>query len=156
MAALKVTRSIEIARPPDVVRAQFGDVAHHAATGVHRGVTFEVIDEDDRRCTYRQVSSVGPLRLTQQLELDRTDDGPLVNRITGGQFTGGTITFTVTPTAADRSSVDAELVAPLPALLRPLAPLLRARVGRQLAAALIEDRTDLETGRFEADAGYSD
>jgi len=148
VAVLEVTRSIEIERSAEVVRRQFGDVAHHAATGLHRGVTFELIDDGDSLCRYRQHTKVGPLTLTQELELDRTESGPLVNRVVAGEFAGGSITFSVTQLLAQTSMVDAQLVAPVSGIPRLVAPVLRAQVGRQLAAALLEDKADLEVGHY--------
>jgi hypothetical protein len=143
-----VVRSVTIDRDAEVVRRQFGDVAHHAATGVHRGVVFEVIGDDGVHCRYRQTSSIGPLKLRQEMELDRTETGPLVNRIVSGQFTGGSISFDVAPQGADQSVVEARLAAPLTGVMRLVAPMLRAQVGRQLAAALVEDKSDLEEGAY--------
>jgi hypothetical protein len=149
VASLDVTRSVEIQRDADVVRRQFGDVRHHAASGVHKGVVFEVIADDGARCRYRQVSTVGPLKLRQELELDRTVEGPLVNRIVAGKFTGGAITFEVEPRGAGRSAVEARLRAPISGVMRVAAPILRAQVGKQLAAALAEDKADLERGTYD-------
>ena len=143
-----MVRSVEIERDARVVRQQFADVAHHAANGVHRGVTFEVLDDDGSRCRYRQVSRVGPLAFRQELTLEHAGDGPLVNRIIAEQFTGGAITFVVQPLGPGRSVVEARLVAPLAGVMRGAAPLLRTRVGKQLAAALAEDKDDLERGDY--------
>lgn len=141
---------MEIERDAEVVRRQFGDVAHHAATGVHRGVEFEVIEDDGATCRYRQASTVGPITLRQEFELDRTPDGPLVNRIVAGPFTGGVITFQVRPRGEDGSVVEARLTAPIPGAMRIAAPILRAQVGRQLASALVEDKADLEGGGYDS------
>lgn len=143
-----MTRSVEIERHASVVRRQFGDVAHHAERGIHRGVVFDVIADDGARCRYRQVSTVGPVKLRQEFELDRTDEGPLVNKIVAGQFTGGAITFDVEPCGEGRSTVEARLTVPISGALRLVAPILRARVGKQLAAALVEDKADLEGGTY--------
>jgi hypothetical protein len=149
VASLDVTRSVEIERDAEVVRRQFGDVRHHAATGVHQGVVFEVIEDDGARCRYRQVSTVGPIKLRQELEFDRAAAGPLVNRIVAGQFTGGAITFEVEPRSEGRSAVEARLSAPISGVMRLVAPILRAQVGKQLAAALVEDKADLEGGAYD-------
>lgn len=155
MTVIDVVQSIEIDRDAEVVRRQFGDVAHHASTGLHRGVVFEVIEDDGDRCRYRQISTVGPLKLRQEIELDRSETGPLINRIVAGQFTGGTITFAVEPSGAGRSIVEANLRAPGSGVLRILAPILRAQVGKQLAAALAEDKADLEGGGYPDPPGSS-
>lgn len=148
METLEVVRSVEIDRDAEVVRRQFGDVGHHAATTVHRNVVFEVIEDNGARCRYRQISRVGPLTLRQEMELDRTESGPSINRIVSGQFTGGSIAFYVAPRDAGRSVVEARLTAPLSGLKRLAAPILRAQVGKQLEAALVEDRADLEEGAY--------
>jgi hypothetical protein len=148
MAILDVTRSVEIDCDIEVVRRQFGDVAHHAATGVHAGVVFEVIEDQGDRCRYRQVSAIGPAKIAQELELDRVADGPLVNRIVAGQFTGGSITFEIATRDEGGSTVEARLSAPISGVMRIAAPILRAQVGKQLAKALAEDKADLEDGAY--------
>jgi hypothetical protein len=148
MGTIDVKRSVSIAASADTVRRQFSDVAHHAATDVHHGVRFEVLDEDGSRCRYRQVTRVGPLRLVQELELDRLDDGPLVNTVRRGQFEGGTITFDVRPDGVDHAIVVARLRAEVNGIRALVAPLLRRSVGRAFDRALAEDRIDLESGAY--------
>ncbi len=144
----EIQTSITIDAPAAVVRAQFGDVAHHEAQAVHKGVRFRVIDDDGSRCRYEQKSRVGPITTTQTFELERTADGPLVNRVTGGMFAGGAIIFNVVALDDHRSRVDATLRADLkPA---PVAALLRGQVRRSLAKALLEDKADIESGRYSA------
>jgi hypothetical protein len=148
VAILEVVRSVEIERDAELVRRQFGDVAHHASTNLHRGVVFEVIDDDGARCHYRQISTVGPLKVRQEMTLDRTESGPLVNQIVAGQFAGGAISFSVRSCGESRSVVEARLTAPVPFAMRFMTPILRAQVGKQLAAALVEDKADLERGAY--------
>lgn len=115
---------------------------------MHKGVRFRVIDDDGSRCRYEQKSRVGPITTTQTFELERTADGPLVNRVTGGMFAGGAIIFNVVALDDHRSRVDATLRADLkPA---PVAALLRGQVRRSLAKALLEDKADIESGRYSA------
>jgi hypothetical protein len=148
MGVLEVSQTITIDRPADVVRRQFADVAHHQATGVHRGIRFEVIDDDGQRCRYRQVSRVGLLHLTQELELPHTDEGPLVNTVTRGQFQGGTITFVVEAGGKGHSTVEARVASPMRGLEALMLPVLRSKVRRTLARALAEDKADLESGNY--------
>lgn len=148
MAIIDIRRSVSIAVPADIVRRQFGDVAHHAATHVHRGVRFEVLADDGARCRYRQVTRVGPIRLTQEFDVKRVDDGPLVNTVTRGQFEGGTITFDIRPDGAEQSAVEARLKAEVRGLGALAAPLLRRSVRRAFDRALAEDRDDLESGKY--------
>lgn len=147
---LDVAEEIEIRRDPATVRRQFGDLVHHERAGVHRGVHFEVLEESEQYCRYRQTTKLGPLRLSQELRLDRTAEGPLVNRVLTGPFSGATIGFdvrTVTP-AGDCARVRATLRADLRGIQRLLAPILRRNVAQALAKALAEDKTDLEHGGY--------
>lgn len=148
MSTMDIRRSVSIDAPADIVRRQFGDVAHHAATHVHRGVRFEVIDDEGGWCHYRQVTRVGPIRLTQEFDLELVDDGPLINTITRGQFEGGTISFHIEPDGTRRSTVEARLNAEVNGLAALAAPLLRRSVKRALDRALEEDRNDLESGTY--------
>jgi hypothetical protein len=47
-----------------------------------------------------------------------------------------------------RSAVAARLTARVPLALRVMTPILRAQVGKQLTAALLEDKADLEQGIY--------
>jgi hypothetical protein len=145
-----VERSIQIAAPAEVVRAQFGDVAHHAHTGVHAGVTFEVLSDDAELCRYRQISRTGPIRSTQVLELERHERGPLINTVVGGPFRGACIVFDIaemTDIDAARSTVTARFESPR-RIHRLMRPVIRRVVGAALTAALEEDRHDLESGSY--------
>ncbi len=149
MARLRVSEQVAIDRSPELVRSQFGDVAHHEATGVHDGVEFHVVSDDGSVCRYRQISRVGPLRLRQHFELPRAPDGPLVNTITKGQFSGGSITFEIGGEDDGPSTVTATLDAPLSGPAALIGPLLRRVVSSSLRAALVEDKADLESGRYQ-------
>ncbi len=164
MALFEVQEHIVIDALADVVRRQFADVAHHAAAGVHHGVVFRVLEQDATRCRYEQVTHVGPLRSHQEFELELVDEGPLVNKVTKGQFSGGTLSFDfagknavptwVGATTEEASHVQttvvtATLSAPLRFPLSLAVPVLRRIVGRALAAALVEDKADIESGRYE-------
>ncbi len=149
MPTLEVAETVPIERPADLVRAQFGDVAHHQDTAVHDRVRFELIDDDGHTCRYRQISRLGPIRLQQHLTLVRQSDGTLVNTVTRGPLTGGTITFRIEPDGPRRSQVTAVVEAPLRGLQALAAPLLRSRFAKDLRAALAEDKNDLEHDHYQ-------
>ncbi len=143
-----MSATAHINRSADIVRRQFADVHHHAATGVHKGVVFEVDEQTADRCLYRQTSRVGPLKLRQEFELPLTTHGPLVNTITTGQFKDGSITFTITPDGAESSVVDAQLRVSTNRLQAVLTPLLKANVRKALLRALAEDKADIASLRW--------
>jgi hypothetical protein len=146
---LEVIQRIKIARPVDVVRSQFADVAYHAGMGVHRGVSFLIENESAGECAYEQVTRVGPLRLRQRFLLDRTDPATQVNAVVAGVFAGGALTFSI-DAEGDETVVVATLCGAPNVIQRLLGPLLRRQLARSLARALAEDRLDLESGRYEA------
>ena len=94
------------------------------------------------------MTRIGPIRLTQEFDLERVNEGPLVNTITLGQFKGGTITFDIQPDGPDRATVEARLVVEVNGLGALAAPLLRRSVRRSFDQALAEDRNDLESGTY--------
>ena len=146
----EISESVRIARPVDEVRAQFSDVLHHEAVAPHRGVTFRVLADSADSCEYEQVTRVGPVRSRQRFVLDRTaDDYPAeqVNRIVEGLFHGGSITFTVVPDGHG-TSVTATVRHDPGRLARLSGPLISRVLRRSLAAALEEDRIDLESANY--------
>jgi hypothetical protein len=151
---LEISRTVRIERPASVVAAQFGDVAHHQRAAPHRGVEFRVLSDGPQACEYEQVTRLGPIRARQRFVLERTDPGHQVNRITEGLFAGGSITFDVdVDVDGPTSEVTATLRHEPRGVQRLAAPVLRRMLGRALAAALAEDKADLESGRYEAASG---
>lgn len=151
----EISESVRIGRPLAEVQAQFADVAHHQAVAPHRGVTFRVLSESPERCEYEQVTRVGPVRSRQRFVLDRTAAGypaEQVNRIVEGLFRGGSITFGFRPDG-DGTEVVAAVCHDPGSVARLASPLLRRVLRRSLAAALEEDRIDLESGNYAVSQG---
>jgi hypothetical protein len=150
---LKVTTDVTIRRPLEEVQAQFADVADHERNGHHRGVSFRVSSESANACSYSQTSRVGPLRLRQQFELDRSVPGHQVNELVSGAFSPGSITFDVVADGDDGAKVTATLCSTRRGFTQLAAPLLRRSLARALATGLEEDRDDLESGRYASRRG---
>lgn len=148
----EIAASVRIRRPLAEVQAQFADVAHHEAVAPHRGVTFRVIEDSGEACRYEQVTRSGPFRSRQQFVLDRRLAGypaEQVNRIVAGPFHGGSITFALRP-EGDGTAVTATVRHDPGPVTRVASPVIARVVRRSLAAALEEDRLDLESGNYEA------
>jgi hypothetical protein len=142
---VEVRSVCRIDRPVDEVRAQFADVEHHAETQVHRNVRFEPVAGSPQR--FRQLTCKGPLRLRQEIEMDGTDDGGIVQRVVAGSLCGSTLTFGFAP-AGSGTTVTATAQVPLRGLGRLAGRLLARSMRRALATALDEDRLDLESERY--------
>lgn len=146
---LEVSERIAIDQPVDLVRAHFADVAYHARCGVHRGVSFRVVTDDNDQCTYDQVTRLGPVRLRQSFQLDRRDSAHQVNTLVAGAFAPGSITFDIGPSDSG-AVVTATVRSQARGLTARLAPILRRPLSRSLARSLAEDRHDLESGAYPA------
>lgn len=145
---LTVTRTMVIDRTAAEVAAQFADVGHHERTGVHRAAAFHVIAEGHDWCDYDQVSRVGPRTIKQRFRLDRSDPHHQLNTVTAGMFEHGTLAFDIKPVGPRTTEVTATLTVPGSPITRIAGPLLRRALGGSLAAALGEDKNDLESGRY--------
>ena len=148
----EIAESIRIERPLAEVQDQFADLAHHEDAAPHRGVTFRILSDSPKACEYEQVTRVGPFRSRQRFVLDRTVTGfpaEQVNRIVAGPFHGGSITFAFRAEGGATEVVAKVRHDPGP-VVRLVSPVIGRVLRRSLAAALEEDRADLESGNYEA------
>ena len=148
-----LVHAVEIARPADVVAAQFADVAYHERAAVHRSASFELLSDAGDVLEYNQRARTGRRVLTQRFRLDRRDPKHLVNTVLAGPLTGATLTFDIEAIDADSTRVTATLELGPSTVARWFGALLRRRASRDLARALLEDRDDLESGRYQAAVG---
>lgn len=153
---LVVTRTITIRSPAEVVRSQFADVAYHEAAGVHRGVSFTVLDESTTECVYEQFTGRGPARLRQRYRLDRSDPAHQTNTVTAGPFRGGVLAFDIDASPPGSTVVTATLTSRSTAVTRLAGPVVRRMLGRSLDRALAEDKADIESGAYERRARSGD
>lgn len=137
-----------IAAPCDVVRAQFADLDHHIAAGVHPKLRFQVLERRAGGARYRQEVRLLGLRQRDVFERQMGPDGDFVDRSVEGFNRGGSLQFRFRPERRDgRHGTQVEIVVRLPlppvvgALIRPL---LEAQVRREVAAAAREDVIDIE------------
>jgi hypothetical protein len=145
------SRTIRIGRDADVVAAHFADIGHHERTGVHRKAAFELVDEDGDEVRYLQRSIIGGRSIPQTMVLDRSNPRHLVNAIVDGPLAGGAVIVDIGAVDDSSSTVTATLQLPDRIGFRLIAPLLLRITGRDLQAALEEDRVDLEDGGYDPD-----
>jgi hypothetical protein len=136
-------------RPVSVVRAHFLDMRHHIAHDVHKGVHYTILDESGDRCRLRQKFKVLGMTKTDEIELSRRADGAVVQDYLKGDFAGGTLTISFTEDGADATRLHADFDIPLRGMNRLLKPILLRTVKKLVAAALEEDRVDLEVGKYQ-------
>lgn len=144
MATVIVEAEKVIARPVDVVRAQFMDMEHHAAAGVHADLEVSNVRLHDHGCRFTGRRRVFGRLQEDEIELSRGSDGSVMLRSVAGSNPGLLITQAFDPVGDDRTRVRATVELPVAGILRLLRPLVRKGLERDLAKAFEEDRIDLE------------
>jgi hypothetical protein len=144
---VEVKHQVRIQAPPESVRSQFADLYHHIATNVHPKLKFEVLLQEPRRARFTQ--EVKLLGLKQRDVFERTidEDGTIHDVSVDGFNKGGSLDFVFTPlpsAGTDATAVDITIRLPVPRLMGWLAPLLKSQVTREVTAAALEDKYDLE------------
>lgn len=144
----EVTHLEWIAAPPETVRAQFADLQHHIATGVHPRLRFELLESGPTHARFVQEVRLLGVRQRDVFERHLAADGSMTDTSVEGFNRGGTLHFRFAPrtrAGAAGTEVSITIRLPLPPLVGPLVrPLLQAQVRKELAAAAAEDKHDIE------------
>lgn len=149
MTSIVAENEIVVARPIAAVRAQFADMEHHEASGVHAALhVSNVRPQPGGGCRFTGRRRLLGVLQEDEIELTRHPDGNLTLRSVGGANEGLVITQRFEAEAPDRTRVRSRVDLPVRGVLRWLAPLVRLGVQRDLAIALREERADLEQGAY--------
>lgn len=144
----EVTHREWIAAPVDSVRAQFADLDHHISRNVHPKLRFEVLQSRARGARFVQEVRLLGVRQRDVFERSLEADGSIVDRAVEGFNRGAYLCFRFTPQAADgRSGTEVEITIrlPLPPIVGVLLkPLLEAQIRKEVHAASLEDKRDIE------------
>ncbi len=152
---VEVTHAEWIGAPVDTVRAQFADLDHHIERNVHPKLTFGVLERGPRSARYTQEVKLLGMRQRDVFERELRDDGSMVDRSVEGFNQGGSLEFRFVPEPRDGhegTRVHIAIRLPAPPLASLLAPLLRWQVARELRAAALEDKRDIEQRGYPARA----
>lgn len=146
-----------IAAPLSTVRAQFADLEHHIARGVHPKLRFEVLQRHAHGVRFVQEVRLLGIRQRDIFERSLAADGSIEDVSVEGFNRGGSLSFAFSPRlAGGRSGTDVEITVrlPLPPLVGVLLrPLLEAQVRKEVRAAAAEDKHDIEVlGYPQSDA----
>ncbi len=144
----EVLHRIWIAAPVGTVRAQFADLHHHVAARVHPKLRFEIMQVEPRRARFVQEVKLLGMRQRDVFEREFKADGTMVDTSIEGFNKGGSLTFCFGPArqeGCDGTQVDITIRLPLPPLIGPLIrPLLERQVRKEVSAAALEDKHDIE------------
>ena len=146
-----------IAAPVETVRAQFADLDHHIHRNVHPKLRFEVLQRRARGARFVQEVRLLGIRQRDVFERSVEPDGSIEDRSVEGFNRGGSLGFRFAPKAVDgRAGTEVEITIrlPLPPLVGGLVrPLLEAQVRREVRAASLEDKRDIEQGGYALPRG---
>jgi hypothetical protein len=137
-----------IAAPVPLVQAQFADLDHHIHRNVHPKLRFEVLERRPQGARYVQEVRLLGIRQRDVFERRINVDGSMLDHSVEGFNQGGSIAFRFLPqTEAGRAGtlVEISIRLPLPPLIGPLVkPLLERQIRKEVTAAALEDRADIE------------
>jgi len=156
-AEVRHTQWIEA--PTGVVQAQFADLDHHIRANVHPKLRFEVIARRPRSARFVQEVRLLGLRQRDVFERRIEADGSMVDTSVEGFNKGGTLSFAFTPQQEGGKAgtrVDITIRLPLPPLVGTLVrPLLEAQIRKEVTAATLEDRADIEQRGYPRQAAQA-
>ena len=144
---VEVNHRIWIAAPLAAVRSQFADLYHHIDTNVHPKLRFEVLAHEPTRAKFTQEVKLLGFRQRDVFERTVSPDGSIHDVSVEGFNKGGSLDFSFRPYASegrDGTEVDITIRLPVPPLMGWLAPVLEKQVRREVTAAALEDKFDLE------------
>jgi Polyketide cyclase / dehydrase and lipid transport len=151
---VEVTHSEWMNAPVEVVRAQFADLDHHIRRNVHPKLRFEVLERRAQGARFVQEVRLLGIRQRDVFERRIEPDGAIHDRSVEGFNRGGSLRFRFAPARlGDRSGTRVEITIrlPLPPVIGPLVkPLLAAQVRKEVRAAALEDKADIETRGYPA------
>ena len=144
---VQVNHRIWIGAPIASVRSQFADLYHHIDVNVHPKLRFEVLAQEPQRARFTQVVKLLGFRQRDLFERTIADDGSIHDVSVHGFNKGGSIDVsfhTRHSEGKDGTDVDFTVKLPVPRLMGWLAPVLEKQVRREVTAAALEDKFDLE------------
>jgi hypothetical protein len=146
-AFAEVKHTIWIAAPVATVRSQFGDLDHHIRRNVHPKLAFRKLGKSAGGERFQQ--EVKLLGITQRDTFERRwlPDGSIHDTSIEGFNKDGSLHFRFAESAQGGqpgTEVDITIRLPLPPLLGWLAPVLKAQVRKEVSAAALEDKMDIE------------
>ena len=143
-----VVHTLDIRAPIDTVRRQFADLDHHIHANVHPKLSFAVLERRDDGARFTQVVKLLGIRQRDVFERTIRPDGSIFDQSVEGFNKGGSLDFRFAPVpGATRVQIAIKL--PVPPLLRVLKPLLVSQIRREVTAAALEDKFDLEVRGYQ-------
>lgn len=146
---IRITASLRMERPAEVVRQQYRDIDHHIRNNVHPSIHYQWEPAEPGQRKIRTTFSILGVPQYDVSLLEDAPDGSFVIRYLEGTNAGMVLVHRFVPLGPDATNV--ELTADAPATLgrKLLGPLFVAGGRQVMKKALAEDKRDLEQGLFQ-------
>src|SRR5882672_7039873 len=148
--SIHITTSLHMDRPVDEVRAQYRDIDHHIRNNVHPSIRYQWEPAEPGQRKIRTTFRILGVPQFDVSLLEDAEDGSFVIRYLEGSNAGMVLVHKFVPLGPD--ATDVQLFADAPATVgrKLLGPLFVAGAKQVMKKALMEDKRDLEGGRFKA------
>ncbi len=146
---IRITASLRMERPAEVVRQQYRDIDHHIRNNVHPSIHYQWEPGEPGQRKIRTTFRILGVPQYDVSLLEDAADGSFVIRYLEGTNAGMVLVHRFVPLGPDATHV--ELTADAPATLgrKLLGPLFVAGGRQVMKKALAEDKRDLEQGLFK-------
>jgi hypothetical protein len=148
--SIRITASLRIERPAEVVRHQYRDIDHHIRNNVHPDIHYQWEPADPGQRKIRTTFRILGVPQYDVSELEDGEDGSFVIRYLEGSNAGMVLVHRFVAVGPDATEVELTADAPATLARKLLGPLFVAGARQVMRKALAEDKRDLEQGLYEA------
>jgi hypothetical protein len=147
---IRITASLRIERPADVVAQQYRDIDHHIRNNVHPDIQYAWEPAPEGQRKIRTTFHVLGVPQHDVSELEDGADGSFLIRCVEGTNAGMVLVHRFVPLGPNATQVELVEDAPTTLARKILGPLFVAGARQVLRKALFEDKRDLEQNAFAA------
>lgn len=145
---IRITASLRIERPAEVVRQQYRDIDHHIRNNVHPSIHYQWEPAEPGQRKIRTTFRILGVPQFDVSLLEDAPDGSFVIRYLEGTNAGMVLVHRFVPLGPDATNVELSADAPATLGRKLLGPLFVAGARQVMKKALAEDKRDLEQGAF--------
>ena len=146
--SIRITASLRIERPAEVVRQQYRDIDHHIRNNVHPSIRYQWEPGEPGQRKIRTTFRILGVPQFDVSLLEDAADGSFIIRYLEGTNAGMVLVHRFVPLGPDATNVELEADAPATLGRKLLGPLFVAGGRQVMKKALAEDKRDLEKGLF--------
>jgi len=147
---IRITASLRIDRPADLVRAQYRDIDHHIRHNVHPSIHYQWEPAADGERKIRTTFRILGVPQFDVSLLEDADDGSFIIRYLEGSNAGMVLVHKFVPLGPSATDVQLSAEAPSTLARKLLGPLFVAGARQVMKKALLEDKRDLESDNYPA------